>query len=347
MVDLTASRMREEIRAGRWREILPGVRLLASEYEVSHPVVRSAMNCLEKEGILIAGGRGRARSVARLPESSGRQVLRVKILLDVKFDEQDSWFQATLERIQRNLEVEGHVCQFSDQCLSELNHDATKIRRHVENQVADAWVVVGGMEDTLSWLMTRSAPVIAIGGRCGTLRIASAGRDNFNAFREVCQLLTGLGHRRVVFISSREMRHPGPSWHVKALIKELEACGAVSSPYNFPEWDESPDGLMRLLEKMFHLTPPTAILVEDANWLTGVLAFLAQRGLRVPQDVSLVCLTYDTSFLWQRPTIAHLATDDEQMADRVVRWVEETACGRGDCDCIPDHARGSIGSVAS
>ncbi|MCK5805839.1 MAG: LacI family DNA-binding transcriptional regulator, partial [Lentisphaeria bacterium] len=165
-----------------------------------------------------------------------------------------------------------------------------------------------------------------------------------------CRLLTGMGHRRVVFISSREMRHPEPSRHIEALAGELDACGTAAGPYNTPEWDETPAGLMALLENMFRLTPPTAILVEDANWLAGVLSFLARHGLRVPRDVSLVCLSHDPTFPWLRPEMAHLRVDNMEMVKRVVRWAEEIARGREDRTCVPCHAEfvpgASTGPVA-
>jgi hypothetical protein len=101
---------------------------------------------MEGEGVIAGCGGGRARSVARQVVVSERRALRVGVLLDVKLEEQDGGFQAVLERMRRNLEAGGHVCRFAGKCQSELNHDLSRIRRHVEGQTADAWGVMGGMD---------------------------------------------------------------------------------------------------------------------------------------------------------------------------------------------------------
>jgi DNA-binding LacI/PurR family transcriptional regulator len=73
--------------------------------------------------------------------------------------------------------------------------------------------------------------------------------------------------------------------------------------------------------------------------------------LRVPHDVSVVCLCNDDSFQWISPAISHVACADRLMAARVVRWVDAEIKGRADRACVPIHAgfveAGSIGPVSA
>jgi hypothetical protein len=57
---------------------------------------------------------------------------------------------------------------------------------------------------------------------------------------------------------------------------------------------------------------------------------LAQRGVLVPQHVSLVCTAPDPTFAWCQPTIAHIRYDLRPVLRRVVRWADTVARGQDD-----------------
>ncbi len=97
-----------------------------------------------------------------------------------------------------------------------------------------------------------------------------------------------------------------------------------------PHWEESREGLFELLDSQFHLTPPTALIVDEAPLFVGVLRFLAGRGIPVPEDVSLVCTEPDPNFIWCEPPIAHICWDMNKAIGRVVRWMNMIGCGKED-----------------
>ena len=84
-------------------------------------------------------------------------------------------------------------------------------------------------------------------------------------------------------------------------------------------------------ESLFRVTPPTALIVERAEHAVAAFAFLAQRGLSVPREVSLVCLYPDTSLRWHDPPVAQLRWDEARIIRCVVRWCRAVACGKVDC----------------
>jgi DNA-binding LacI/PurR family transcriptional regulator len=59
-----------------------------------------------------------------------------------------------------------------------------------------------------------------------------------------------------------------------------------------------------------------------------VLSYLAARGLKVPDDVSVVCGNDATGFVWMQPQVAHYQHDDVTMVRRMVEWVNHWAQGR-------------------
>ena len=147
---------------------------------------------------------------------------------------------------------------------------------------------------------------------------------------EVTRRLIELGHRRIVFLCPRDWRENTPGRVLQAFTAELASHGIAPSEFNIPNWTESPEGLRTLLTSLFRLTPPSAIITEHQHWAVGVQAFLAERGLRVPEHVSLLCLGPDPSHAWQHPPLAHFRWRNELLVRRITRWVSAVAQGRGD-----------------
>jgi DNA-binding LacI/PurR family transcriptional regulator len=56
--------------------------------------------------------------------------------------------------------------------------------------------------------------------------------------------------------------------------------------------------------------------------MQGVLSFLALRGLKTPDDVSLVCERYDPGLAWCRPKITHFQHEDDAALRILRRWMK-------------------------
>ncbi len=81
----------------------------------------------------------------------------------------------------------------------------------------------------------------------------------------------------------------------------------------------------------------------------ATLAFLAERGLRVPEQVSLVVMQEDSPLAWCQPPIAHVRWDTGPLVRRVVEWVVARESGLPDLEqsvLPPEFVHGgSIGPV--
>jgi DNA-binding LacI/PurR family transcriptional regulator len=331
LAEQTAAHLTRELQNGRWQGALPGVNRLSVELGVSRETLRAALGVLERQGLLQAGGGGRARMVT--PNDAGltaRKSLRVAILLHTRLEDEVSSTQSLVLRIKHSLEAAGNICVFAPKSQLELKLDPARIIRLVAQTPADAWVVASGSLELLQWFEAGSKPVIAIGGRLKGLAIASASRNAIPAFREVFRHLIDLGHRRITLLCPRERRVPCLSVIERGLQEELALRNIPFGDFNVPDWEQTPEGLEGLLEALFRMTPPTAIQVSFPCLAIGVLAFLSRRGLRVPEDVSLICEHTDQTLAWYRPEIAHFTCDLDVILRRVVRWVAAVAQGRVD-----------------
>ena len=100
---------------------------------------------------------------------------------------------------------------------------------------------------------------------------------------------------------------------------------------------------------MFQRTPPTALIIDEFPRFFAAMAFLARRGIRVPEQVSLVSTDCDASLDWCYPGVAHMQWDNALIVRRVVRWVNAVRQGDPDRRTINFTAEfvpgGSIGPV--
>ncbi|MCF7674738.1 MAG: substrate-binding domain-containing protein [Akkermansiaceae bacterium] len=326
VAEQTAEHLREGFRKGRWSGTLPGVLRLVAELDVSPPTLRAALRILEAEGLLVSHGKGRSRTIAKV--AATRHALRVGILIhDVPMVAMAQ--DGLIHQIKHELEAVGYVVFFTRKSQIELGHDLQRIKAMIAKTPADAWIVGAGSHEVLEWFSGQAVPCLAIYGRTGDLPLARTGPDKAPAYQAATRQLIELGHRRIALITRSTRRKPGPGRVERAFLHELVAHGIPTGDFNLPDWKETPEGLTALLENLFRVTPPTALIIEEEARLLATMAFLLRKGIKVPEQVSLVS-TDDESLTWCHPGFAHMTWDNALIVRRAVRWV--AAVGRGCAD---------------
>jgi DNA-binding LacI/PurR family transcriptional regulator len=322
-----AARLRADLAAGLWKGRMPGVLRLEADLGVNRKAVEAGLALLERDGLLERQGPGRCRRiVATRNHAASRLSLRLAILAHDPLVLGEGYMIELLHMLQEA----GHRAFFSPRCLTQLGMDVKRVARMVRQTSADAWVVEAAPREVLEWFIERKIPVFALFGRRRDLPIAAAGPDKVPAYRGVARRLVELGHRRIVLLARKERRLPYPGAPERAFLEELEAHGITTSTFNLPDWEESADGVRRLLDSLFLVTPPTAFFIDEAYLFHAVKHRLADMGLKVPEDVSLVCTDPDRTFLWCDPSIAHVAWDSGPSMRRMVRWATNVSRGRKD-----------------
>jgi LacI family transcriptional regulator len=317
--------LRAELCRGAWGGRMPGGSRLAAELGVGRDTVEAALRLLEQAGMLVPQGAGRRRRIA-LPIVKAARPLRVAIL------DHDPPALALAEgyvaELLHLLGEAGHSVFFADKSLQELHMDVGRVARLVRRTEADAWLVGGGSREVLQWFAAQPAPTFALFGRRRGLLIAGVGPDKPPALATATRALIGLGHQRIVLLCRHMRRLPVPGRSEGAFLNELDAHGIVPSAYHLPDWDESIEGFHGRLESLFRITPPTALIVDEVQFFFATMQFLMNRGLRVPQDVSLVCTDGSPIFEWGKPTVAHW--DTRPVVRRIVRWAATVSRGEKD-----------------
>jgi len=318
--------LREELRRGTWHEKMPGEDRLVAQLGVGRDTIKMALRSLEKEGLLVGQGVGRRRKVV-LPEGGFETpVLRVAILDYEPMKHTEQWGLA----MRQQLLDQGHNAFFTEKCLLELGMDFRRVARLVKRTPADVWVVCSASREVLEWFSVQKILTFALFGDHSGLPIASTVPDKKQAIAEATRRLVALGHHRISFLCQRDVRLPQPGMSARAFLDELKATGITTSEFNLPDWEGNRESFGRLLDSLFELTPPTALILDESYVYHAGFHHLARLGLRVPEDVSLICTDPDPTYVWCNPSVAHIRWDYRLVVRRVLRWVNNVARGKKD-----------------
>lgn len=317
--------LRSELLAGRWTGTMPGVHRLSEEYGLNRKTVNAVLRLLEKEGLLLSQGLGRGRLIV-LPENHATAKLQVAILLYEQSDRNLDYHIAYKNR----LEEEGHNVFYAPSTLTEMKMNVQRLSRMMKKTNADAWIVVAGTDHVLEWFVQQKISVFALFGRWGKLKIAALGPNNIAVILEATRRLVELGHHRIVFLDSLfNASEPGTTG--SAFLDELSASGIDVGSFNLPGWEGGLEGLYPCLESLFQFTPPTAILASSRKTYYAILHFLLNRGIRVPQDISIVCIGGVPHFKQYKPLVSHSYWESSRpVVNRILRWINNISQGKED-----------------
>lgn len=143
--------------------------------------------------------------------------------------------------------------------------------------------------EDLSILLSGRVPAVLVNStRRG--HVGSVALDDAEAVRVATDHLIGLGHRRIALmnglstVDTAQRRHAG-------FLAAMNAAGLTIDPGFVTELGYQPDqGREALRRLMAAAVTPTAIVVANPNAALGVLAEAHARGIRVPDEVSIVAI---------------------------------------------------------
>jgi DNA-binding LacI/PurR family transcriptional regulator/biotin operon repressor len=342
-----AKYLKEQIRERKWTNTMPGESWMMRQLQVGRGTVRAAMAQLEEEGVLVSNGQGKRRRIVMSEDVFVTRKIRVRIFPYEKKDRGDIDSSSLMaELLEAGMDVD-----FAGKSLKELGMQVDRVARYVNRNPADAWIVSAASREVLEWFARQPVPAIAMYGRHYGLPMAAAFPIMISGQTAAVQRLIDLGHKRIVMLTREERRKPQLSRPEQIFIEQLESAGIATGDYNLPDWEESREGLRRLVEELFRISPPTALIFQEAPLYIAVKSLLADRGVISPRDISLVVSDHDPSFEWCHPIPTHIRWDYRPVVRSIVRWVRNVAAGKDDRRKMSTESKfvegGTIGPVSN
>lgn len=335
LTEQVAGLIRDGLRAGRWSARMPGQGILSKEFGVSGKTVYGALRLLMEEGLLVSDGNGRgalvtAKGSRGVPGKATRRMLRVVVFSMPPIKDLPPGDYSDLVRLVQDLEHDGHAATLVGFPTGKDPRKTGYLARLVQETEADVWLVHMGTHEALEWFYKSGVTVLAMGGHHADLPMPKIGANLAGCVAHTVRRLTAMGHRRIVFIVPAIWRRPEPGRSVKAFVRAMEEAGIRTTEFNLPEWEESREGLARLFDSLFRVTPPTAVIGGAPHTLAGALGWMLAHGLHVPRDVSVVFAKMEHGLEWCVPglDVAVMESDDVAVWRRVRKWVSDVAEGR-------------------
>ena len=251
--------MREDVLLGLPGRSMPGVNQLAGTSGVSPKTVIGAMTQLEREGLLQGQGPRRRRMVVPPDRVAGRRM--GVAILDYESPVPSAGYLLELRHL---LEHAGHAGSFAGKSLQELGMDVRRVARLVAKTGPDAWVVCAGSGEVLEWFAAQPVPAFALFGRRRNVPLAGVGPNHLPACLAAVRRLLEHGHQRIVMLVRRERREGGPGDIERAILDKMAAHGIGTGPYNLPDWENSREGFQQVLDQLYRVTPPSALILDEA-----------------------------------------------------------------------------------
>lgn len=143
--------------------------------------------------------------------------------------------------------------------------------------------------------------------------------DERRAAEQAVEYLIGLGHRVIANLAGAT---GGPTWRGTEFTQGYVRAMAVAGLPPIPGWDEHEDTKAYLEVLWERRQPPSALITYDDHDALRAIDWLRRRGLRVPEQVSIVGLHdigYADADLPGLPHITCKANLQEKMAEIAVK----------------------------
>ncbi|MBO9038881.1 LacI family DNA-binding transcriptional regulator [Curtobacterium flaccumfaciens] len=208
---------------------------------------------------------------------AGTRSRTIGVVLD---DFRNQWFVDLLTGLRESLQDQGHRLVVADRFLN-TGLDASPVEGFLSMRVEG--IVIAG-EPTTDLAIPASMPLVIAGGRVAIPRADTVANDDHAGGGIAAQHLLDLGHTRLGFVGASS----AASSERRAGFEQAAATRASVVTTVLPGEPTEEAGSRALGMLLDEHTDVTAVFAANDVMALGALSELAERGLRVPEDVSVI-----------------------------------------------------------
>ena len=328
-----AARIAAEIQQGTWDAWLPGERTLAKSLQVGRKTLRKALAHLQRDGA-IATQHGLGHRIAPPAATSENQttgmpagIFSVGLITPDSLENLRPYTALWVDELRSLLFESGaRLAPFAGHRFF-TGRPEKALARLVAQNPQRCWILAHSNRQVQQWFHDQSIPCIIAGSSHPGLPLPNVDLDFFAICRHAAGAMLRLGHRRVAFFTKLSDR-AGDLESERGFEDGVRSSTHREVEYVIVRHDGTVDGAYRALGRMFGVAaPPTAVLVGQASFYLTTIAFLGERGMRVPRDVSLLCREDETFLGFLKPTPARYACNPTTYAKRLLLQLQLAFAG--------------------
>ncbi len=154
----------------------------------------------------------------------------------------------------------------------------------LNNSITDGVIIVAPVTDEFS----TEAPIVSIDPLMRDPNYAAVHATNYQGALDAMNYLLGLGHRRIGFIAGR-VELESSARRLKGYRDALKKTGIAIDEQLITVGDYTAETGVQCARELLSLSyPPTAIFASNDQTAMGVYQVAQERGLRIPEDLSVV-----------------------------------------------------------
>jgi DNA-binding LacI/PurR family transcriptional regulator len=171
-------------------------------------------------------------------------------------------------------------------------------------------------------------PCLVINNVVHDLEVNYIGIDNVTGGKIAADYLLSLGHRRIAMVTGNLQTQSG-AHRLEGFKQTIEKQKMVLDPHTIVEGDYSRRSARLAAEKILSLSPrPTAIFASSDDMALEIIAVVLERGLRVPEDISVIGFDDNPSCLFGPVALTTVKQPLFQMAEYAVQHLNNIVAGK-------------------
>ena len=350
LVAQTIAFLHAQIDSGEWRDWLPSERSLCHQQQVSRNTLRSALAELRKEG--------RIRAV----HGTGNQILATGGPPPRRDPPAHDVALLTPEPIERLRPMQSLWIDDMRALLSERDiklrvfhgpqyygaNAGPALQKLVARNPHGCWILMLAGESMQRWFNRNGVPSIVAGSTFPDIDLPYRDLDHRAMCRHAAGALLGLGHRRLAMLTQKSPR-AGDLESEAGFQEGVQQSRRSEAAASVIHHDGSVAGISRAIERLRKMDPPpTGLLVMQPHYYLAAAGRLAQLGVRIPLDISIISRDDDPFLEFVVPAPARYVVNPHVMAKALLRPVLELLAGdpvtQRAARIMPEFSRGeSIG----
>ena len=300
LAEQVADYLEGKIINGDFLDFLPGENSLTKLTGVSRSSIREALKILEGKG-LIESSQGKNRKILATAASQSSS-FHATLLIPTTLYEMGSPFIKLIAETEKQLQSSVRLDILTSRAIK-MQRPKRHLQRLVSSTTTDLWILVQASPATQRWLQKQDIPCVVMGSSLEDIDFASIDVDWAETGLHLANLIAQHNHHHV-YVVERHIQAQGSKLLKKAYTQRFEQLD-IKVESGFPEY-----GVIPLLEK--YLTtklsksqiPTVIVFYEYDNLLTGI-TWMMSNGLKIPEDISVICLDADESIDSIYPAITH------------------------------------------
>jgi DNA-binding LacI/PurR family transcriptional regulator len=312
-----AARIAQDIRSGTWIASLPNERALAETLHVSRKTIRKSIAQLQRDGV-IKTSRRRGHRIVAPPSLGPRPEVSVGLLTPESIDQMPSHTALWVDELRALLFEQGiRLSAYSNRRFFGRSA-ANALPRLVAQSPQTCWLMTHSNEAMQRWFLDHRVPCIIAGSCHRGVALPNVDLDYFAVCRHAVGTMLRHGHRRLAFLLQQSQRG-GDLESEAGFLDGARRAGCTEVEPVIVRHDGTVEGAWRTLARLFDsaAAPPTALLVAKPAFYLTTVTFLAHRGLRVGEQVSLVSRDHGSFLSYLRPTPAGYSVSPKTYAKRL------------------------------